>query len=111
MRSEESAEERRCLCDAALSVAVRGTIGGKEASGPKRRALWKGVRGHIRETGDIGRPGRGEWEDGRVTLAGRVGALFIEMGKLLAGGVLGRGGDRKGKEGSRFGLGAQISAR
>lgn len=53
MRSEESAEERRCLCDAALSVAVRGTIGGKEASGPKRRALWKGVRGHIRETGDI----------------------------------------------------------
>lgn len=50
-----------------------------------------------------------EWEDGRVTLAGRVGALFIEMGKSLAGGVSGRGGDRKGQEGSRFRLGAQIS--
>lgn len=42
-------------------------------------------------------------------LTERVGALFIEMGKSLSGGVLGRGGDRKGKEGSRFSLGAQIS--
>ena len=42
-----------------------------------------------------------------MNLSGRVLRLFLEMRKSLAGGVLARGEDRKGKEGSRFSLGAQ----